>query len=382
MNKSKAVDSAGARIVETGSRLHFGLFSLGNPDWAKSDGERNSNHSATIENDLELENDVPRRHFGGIGVMVDHPKLQLEFGYSDRLVIQNDSRSYLKKFVESWCQFCHQHRMVTEIGDRIVDFSDYRTLPVRITLLQCGPRHSGLGVGTQLGLAVGRGLFEHFFSSQGISLETGPAFLAKSVQRGLRSAVGTHGFFRGGFIVDRGKTAEKELGLLDGAIEVNQQWRFLLITSNSRKGLSGKKEKKAFQKIPDIPVEVSHRLQCWVREEIVPSIHAADFSTFSNSLYRFGYQVGQCFASVQGGVFAGKRLARIVEKVRGYGFNGIGQSSWGPTLFCAAEDDDQANWLKQKLIGDVLDSESDAQVVKILGNGRVGSAARSYIKKD
>jgi predicted sugar kinase len=36
---------------------------------------------------------------------------------------------------------------------------------------------------------------------------------------------------------------------------------------------------------------------------------------------------------VQGGVYASPQAAAIVEELRGVGFVGVGQSSWGSTIF-------------------------------------------------
>ena len=42
---------------------------------------------------------------------------------------------------------------------------------------------------------------------------------------------------------------------------------------------------------------------------------------------------GQCFAHIQGGPYNGPHLAQLVDTIRSLGVRGVGQSSWGPTLF-------------------------------------------------
>jgi len=163
MSDFSASGSLGDRIVETGSRLHFGLFALGNPAWEKNKIHPGSSLSGRPVLKNSESTDERNRFFGGIGVMVDWPKLQVRFNASDQLMIQNDSHGYLRSFVASWCRFCHQNGLKAEVDQKSIDFSEPNKLPIRLNLLQCGPRHSGLGVGTQLGLSVGRGLFESFF---------------------------------------------------------------------------------------------------------------------------------------------------------------------------------------------------------------------------
>ena len=53
-------------------------------------------------------------------------------------------------------------------------------------------------------------------------------------------------------------------------------------------------------------------------------------------------RVGACFASAQGGTFASPQASLIVDELRRLGFVGVGQSSWGPTLygFCPFPEDD------------------------------------------
>ena len=71
----------------------------------------------------------------------------------------------------------------------------------RLTVHRAIPAHSGLGSGTQLGLAVARALAELH------GLPPDPPALARAVDRGRRSAIGTWTFALGGFIVEGGRRA-------------------------------------------------------------------------------------------------------------------------------------------------------------------------------
>ena len=60
-------------------------------------------------------------------------------------------------------------------------------------------------------------------------------------------------------------------------------------------------------------------------------------------------EVGRCFKKEQGGVYADPLLERIAEFVRGQGVRGVGQSSWGPTLYAVTPNEDGASSLASDL---------------------------------
>src|SRR5690606_25545309 len=78
--------------------------------------------------------------------------------------------------------------------------ADEQPPPCRLEIRETIPPHAGLGSGTQLGMACARAL--QLMSSTG---DFSAPRLATRVQRGRRSALGIHGFERGGFLVDGGK---------------------------------------------------------------------------------------------------------------------------------------------------------------------------------
>ena len=72
--------------------------------------------------------------------------------------------------------------------------------PARIQVVTAPPDHVGLGVGTQLSLAVVRIVLK-------LAGDADPAVesLAALSARGRRSGIGLHGFLRGGLIIDGGR---------------------------------------------------------------------------------------------------------------------------------------------------------------------------------
>jgi beta-RFAP synthase len=226
--------------------------------------------------------------------------------------------------------------------------------------------HVGLGVGTQLGLSLAKGLnvVSQFDDSD-------PVELARSVHRGLRSAVGTHGFFHGGLIYEAGKTPSEVLGPLAARVDIPATWRFVLVCPRHDIGLSGEAEQRAFARLPDVSREVSIALQKEATQYLLPAAAAADFTGFSDSVYRFGHQAGTIFAAVQGGPYNGPQLTTLVNLIRGWGVRGVGQSSWGPTLFAVCQDHSSAQDLVQKLSREPLAQEAQVHIAHPRNQGAV-----------
>ncbi len=288
--------------VTAASRLHFGMVSFGQPNL---------------------------RQFGGVGVMVDAPSLMMRLtDASDTFTVSGPHAARVEAFA----------RQVSAA------FGNAEPPPFRIEVTSAPPEHAGLGLGTALGLSVAVGL-----SVLVQRPEKDPAMLARYAGRGQRSAVGTYGFARGGLIVEAGKLAADELSPLVSRVELPAPWRFVLLTPPSGAGLSGSDEQQAFRALPPVPRETTDALCRETLLHLVPAAREGRFEEFSASLYRYGHLAGSCFASVQGGPYASPRLQQLVDLLRSEGIEGVGQSSWGPTLFALLPDQDQAETLAADL---------------------------------
>jgi len=202
----------------------------------------------------------------------------------------------------------------------------------------------GLGVGTQLGLSVAAALNAFFGLPSANALE-----LACSVGRGDRSAVGAHGFVLGGLIVEQGKLAHEPLSPLDCRIDIPADWRFLLVCPKGMQGLSGNDEASAFPSPTQELRTICEQLRCLASERLVPAVASGDFDTFAAALYRYGYQAGVCFSARQGGAYNGPVLTSLVECIRSLGGVGVGQTSWGPTLYVACPDQQRTEQLQARI---------------------------------
>lgn len=252
------------------------------------------------------------RQFGGVGAMIDKPGMTLRITRSDHMDIQGPLAARATKI---WERFA-----ATEAG---------RMAPnLEIRILGASAEHVGLGTGTQLTLALMAGL-----NALVEGEKQTPYSLAKQTGRGERSAIGTYGFFHGGLIVEGGKYPGDLLSPLVSHVKLPEAWRFVIVRPAKEHGLSGDPEKETFAKLPPVAAEVTKDLCRDVLTRLLPAAVDGRFEEFSDALYRYGYEAGLCFAANQGGPFASEKLMGLVEQIRKLGVKGVGQSSWGPTIF-------------------------------------------------
>ncbi|MCA9202474.1 MAG: hypothetical protein KDA59_05500, partial [Planctomycetales bacterium] len=299
------VNNAPTQVTVTApSRLHFGLLSFG-----QSTG----------------------RQFGGVGMMVEQPSVTLRITWADRLTTTGPASDRAAEFAGRW-----------------LDFYELRGVrPCQVEVVDIPPQHVGLGAGTQLALSIAAGL-----NAWHGRVCPPPAELARSVGRGLRSAVGTYGFLEGGLIIERGKLPEETLSPLDSRLDVPDDWRVVLVRPRHFQGLAGDAEQRAFDALPAVSAAASESLARELREHLLPALAAADFDGFSASLYRYGHAAGLCFKALQGGPYNGSELTALVERIRSLGVAGVGQSSWGPTLFALTPSQTAAEDLRHALLAD------------------------------
>jgi len=205
------------------------------------------------------------------------------------------------------------------------------------------PEHVGLGVGTALSLAVARAV-----------AGPGPvAELARLTRRGRRSGIGVHGFERGGFLLDAGKTPDDFLPTLHTRLPFPDAWRVVLLRPRVVAGWHGDRERAAFDRPRDPAAAraTTDRLTTIAFDELPPALAAGDFAAFADAVYRYNRLAGEPFAADQGGPYAGPEVTSVVETLRSWGVVGVGQSSWGPTVFAFAKDAEDANRLAGRARG-------------------------------
>ena len=299
--------------IQAPSRLHFGFYSITGP-----------------------------KPFGGMGLMIDEPSLSIRCVENNQFEISGPGNGLLAKLVRRLQDKKHFPAKITE-------------LPVRIEIEKLPPRHSGLGSGTQIAFSL-VALLNHCFGLSQLSAQE----TAKLADRGKRSAIGSYGFFSGGWIADSGIFGEESLSRFETRLEFPLDWPIILIRPTQDAGTHGKLEKRAFDELSKVNESQNrqHLVQL-AREQIIPAIRDLDFRQFSEGLYDFNRFSGELFAHFQGGTYSSPQANKIVRIVREFGVAAVGQSSWGPTLFAVAPSrelaDDLVAYLKNKC--EVIDKQ-------------------------
>jgi beta-RFAP synthase len=303
--------------VTAPARLHFGLLSLpaqGEDFWPDRHGEPA----------------LPARRFGGVGLMVAEPTLRLRAEPAADWAAEGPLADRAITFAR---------RFATTVPAGSLP-------PHRIVIEAAPPEHSGFGAGTQLGLAVARAL----------AVAAGlPALaatdLALRVGRGLRSALGVHGFAGGGFLVEPGKRSDDGVAPLLVRRPFPDPWRVVIALPPAEPGLHGAREREAFRELLGRPAlaDTTAALCRLVLLGMLPALVEEDLDAFGEALFDFNARAGEAFAPVQGGTYAGRAVAEVVAFVRRQGVRGVGQSSWGPAVFAVVGDEDRADDLARRL---------------------------------
>jgi beta-RFAP synthase len=203
----------------------------------------------------------------------------------------------------------------------------------RVLIEQCPEEHAGLGVGTQLALAVTKALAVASGTSGLTSRE-----LAIRVGRGERSAIGVHGFDRGGLIVEAGKRPGEEIAPLLAHEPLPSAWRVVLFRPPAP-AWHGERERAAFAlAAPGEP----DALRTIAESSIVPAARSGDLDSFGEAVHEFNRRAGEPFARAQGGPYASPAVGELIAELRSLGIRAVGQSSWGPTVFAIVPDNDAA----------------------------------------
>ncbi|QGJ69740.1 Hypothetical protein PBC10988_14270 [Planctomycetales bacterium 10988] len=318
--------------VTTGARVHFGIFP-----------------ALTSESS----------GFGGLGTLVKMPSIQIR--------VQPKKREHPTTIGYSGL---HPVRMLKTI-ETWRERSPYAKEFERDCFVHCSPTfqeqpihlHVGLGIGTQLALSLVAGLQAYLLPPEIAERELakGPEYLAYLAGRGKRSLTGTMGFCQGGLVLDAGTriiSAEgtkvespKNLSskeLTSQTIPWPDAWRLVLFQPSREEGLSGNPENHAFGQLPQVSTTEREQFRAIV-EKILQGVAENHFELASENFYQLNRATGERFASVQGGLYSRPEINDWIKWLRAEKITGVGQSSWGPTIFALLPSEDQAKSLATKL---------------------------------
>jgi beta-ribofuranosylaminobenzene 5'-phosphate synthase len=318
--------------VRAFSRLHFGLMEI-------SPGQPHC--------------------YGGVGIMIDSPASVIEChqgAVADPGAVSFEGDPYWRDRSEQALHAWQRHH-------------EGEPIPIHSLRAVAPPQaHIGLGSGTQWACSIAGLLHaaspstaspstaspwsQHFPSARSLALQAG---------RGLRSHIGTEGFRSGGMIVDWGQNQNAREEPEPSRTQVEsfpESWRIVTRCDRTVQGESGASEIKLFQSGQVTPNPNRNEMVRLIREEMLPAIEASDWGTASRSIGRYGQLAGTIFEPFQGGIYSSPIIAQCIDRLRGLGVYGSGQSSWGPTVFAIAQDEDQAYW-----VADAMRSVSEVDAV-------------------
>jgi beta-RFAP synthase len=268
------------------------------------------------------------RQFGGIGAAIPSPGLVLEATPANTVSAHGPDADRVAGFAR---------RYLERAGI---------TGGARFTVRHAIPAHAGLGSGTQLALAVARSLAELY------DRPTGAAALARTVERGRRSAIGTWAFESGGFILEGGRREQSnDVAPLLARHPMPESWRYVVAVPQGKPGLSGEAEAEAFRQLPRPPLHEVEHVAHLVLMQLLPALVEADLVEFGGALTEIQRITGGWFAPAQGGVFASGRTGELIHRMADSGAVGVGQSSWGPAVYAIVDGVDAAANLAERTAG-------------------------------
>jgi len=265
------------------------------------------------------------RHFGSIGVALNDINSQITVGSGPGLAVNGACAERALKSLRHLCQ--------------LLDLPEQ----IHVSIANAIPEHIGLGSGTQLSLAIGAGLNAFF----GLNLSVRE--IARLTDRGARSGIGIGVFEQGGLVVDGGRGPDTITPPLLSRMPVPEHWRFILAFDSRGQGLHGAQEVSAFKRLPPFPRAEAERLAYLLLMQALPALAERNLAAFGAVITELQESVGQHFAPVQGGVFTSQEVAAAMHWLGQQGAVAIGQTSWGPTGFCAVDKPELADDLLQEL---------------------------------
>jgi beta-RFAP synthase len=106
--------------------------------------------------------------------------------------------------------------------------------------------------------------------------------------------------------------------------------------------MTGAAEAQAFAELPPAPEHAVERVAHLVLMALLPALADADLAEFGAALTEIQSITGQWFAPAQGGTFTPGLTEEMVRRMMEWGAAGVGQSSWGPTVYGIVEGQEAA----------------------------------------
>jgi len=238
-----------------------------------------------------------------IGLAIEHPRTVIEASFAENM---------------------SQDPEIIEVLRRLENVFDIDLSNISVRILSRAPKHVGLGSTTQLKLSIARAVL----SLLNIDVQN-MEYLSQILGRGEISGVGTYAHAYGGLVIDMGKRKVEEFPKLYMRLEFPRIW-YIVVARGEGRGPDERREHSLFAY--SCPIELVYEASFQVFSIIVPAIVERDFELFCRGLERLQLIVGKMFEKAQGGIFSGSS-EELVSLLKKLGLKGVGQSSWGPTVY-------------------------------------------------
>lgn len=253
---------------------------------------------------------VSGRRWGSVGLYLNQPKLSVIVEKSDNLII-------------------HGPRWLRDIASRISEKLKINGL--KITCEEYIPRHVGLGSGTQTILSI------CLAASRLYGLDLTLEEIAEMFNRCKRSGAGYWLFQKGGLTIDVGRAPSSKLPPLLFRFDLPSEWKILLaIPTIEGLGLHSKVEEESFNKLDTASLKDASTI---ILMKLLPSIMEKDFLKFTEAVEELDALTSSFFRSIQLGAYH-QLSSKVVELMKNIGVRGVGQSSWGPTVYGFVREDE------------------------------------------
>jgi beta-ribofuranosylaminobenzene 5'-phosphate synthase len=294
---------------------------------------------------------------GGIGITLDEPNILLECERSEELEVQGDHA----KRAEAAAKAVMDRFGLG--GAKMVIRSGYKL-------------HVGLGGGTQLGIAAGKAICQLY--NQPASVRD----IARIINRGGTSGIGTAAFEMGGFIIDGGhsfgpgkqkvdfRPSSASKGVSPPPViarhEFPEGWKILLAVPNLPQGAHGRREVDIFKEYCPVPLADVHELCYQILVRMVPCVIEENLDGFGAAVNRV-QELG--FKKVEVGL-SHPMILELMNEMRSAGAVCAGLSSFGPTVYAitdsgARDIESAARQVMEETGGDFLITRSRNQGAKM-----------------
>ena len=265
---------------------------------------------------------------------------------------------------------------------------------VQLQVLQAPPLHSGFGAGTQLTLALASAAQVLWGNGRSDSV----SHISRQLGRAGRSAIGTEGFERGGFIVDAGQQTALDVDRSDSKsdaengnanskqedthpaadgqnqrslqrIAIPKDWRFIIVRPATQTGISGDTERAFFAQRQTMTADDVRQLSGLIVNDMLPAVRESNFAKFAVSVDTYGRIAGKFYASTQGDVFAHPQMNALAAWLKHQHIYGAAQSSWGPGICIPAESPDHAQHIAACVQSMTADTQTDITITQGLNRG-------------